>query len=206
MSRRRPDSPPTIPPREELIAIGIIRKAHGVHGEASTESLTDSIERFDEIEHAFLVSPDDSEIMPVTIEAARAHAGRALLQFAEITSPEELRDYYNWTVEVHESNARELAEDEYFLHDLIGLEMVTPDGTSLGKVSEVNESGGGLLLTVKPERGKPFDVPFAADLCKEINLGERKIVAELPAGLTDLDALDDDGSGAPKQPKKPKRG
>lgn len=193
MSRRSAGGARPIPPRDELIAIGVIRKAHGVHGEASTESLSDSLERFGEIEHAFLVSPDETRIEPVTIESSRVHVGRALVQFKEITSPEALRDYYNWTVEIHQSDARELGEDEYFLHDLVGLDMVAPDGTEIGKVVEVNEAGGGLLLTVKPQGGKPFDVPFVADICSDISLEQKRIVAELPLGLANLDDVEETG-------------
>lgn len=202
MSRRSSDSSPAVPPRDQLIAIGIIRKAHGVHGEASTEPLTDSPERFDEIEHVYLVSPDESQIKAATIEASRAHLGRALIQFKEISSPEELRDYYNWTIEIHESEARKLDENEYFLHDLVGLAMVTPEGVPIGRVTDVNEGGGGLMLTVEPASGKPFDVPFAAGICTEIDIEQKRIVAELPAGLANLDEVEETGEAEKPQKKR----
>ncbi|HEX6159804.1 MAG TPA: ribosome maturation factor RimM, partial [Thermoanaerobaculia bacterium] len=105
----------------ERIALGILRKAHGVRGEASIEPWTDSLERFHQIESVTLVAPDEAKTRETRVEAVRDHAGRALIKFAGLDSPEALREFYGWTVEIPEKDARALEEDEYFLHDLVGL-------------------------------------------------------------------------------------
>ena len=173
----------------ERIAIGIIRKAHGVRGEASVEPWTDSLDRFDELESVTLVAPDDAQMREVAVESVRIHAGRALLKFATIDSPEEIQTLHNWTVEIPEDEARELDEDEYFLHDLIGLTLVDAEGRERGVVTETYEGGGGILLNVKRPDGKEFELPFAADLCTEIDLEAKRMTVALPEGLDDLDAV-----------------
>ena len=172
------------------IAIGIIRKAHGVRGEASVEPWTDVAGRFDDLEDVTLVSPDESETRPAEIESVRAHAGRVLLKFAGIETPEEVQLLHNWTVEIPEDEARTLDEDEYFLHDLAGLTLVDAEGRERGVVVEAYEGGGGVLLNVRRADGREFEVPFAADLCTEIDLAAKRIVVSLPEGLDDLDAVD----------------
>src|SRR5437763_1774358 len=121
----------------DRIALGIIRKAHGVRGEASVEAWSDSPERFAEVSAVTLVSPDESSTRDAVIETVRIHAGRALVKFAGIDSPEEVQLLQNWTVEVPSSEARKLDADEYFLHDLIGLTLIDDAGTPRGKVIEI---------------------------------------------------------------------
>jgi 16S rRNA processing protein RimM len=173
------------------IAIGILRKAHGVRGEASIEPWTDSLDRFDELETVTLVSPDEKQTRDVAIESSRAHAGRALVKFSGIESPEEVQRLQNWTIEIPEEQARALDEDEYFIHDLIGLTLFDAEGVNRGVVTDVIEGGGGLLLNVRRPDGKEFELPFAADLCTEIDVKAKKMVVALPEGLDDLDSIAD---------------
>ena len=175
----------------DRIAVGVIRKAHGVRGEASVEPWTDSAERFEELDAVTLVSPDESQTREVRIEGVRAHGERALVKFAGIETPEDVQTLHNWTVEIPEDQARELGEDEYFLHDLVGLSLIDGEGRDRGVVTEVIEGGGGLLLTVRRADGATFELPFAADLCTKIDLETKQIVVQIPEGLDDLDAATD---------------
>lgn len=173
----------------DRIAVGVIRKAHGVRGEASVEPWTDSAERFAELESVTLVAPDESLTKEVRIEAVREHGERALVKFAGIETPEEVQALQNWTIEIPEDEARALEEDEYFLHDLVGLTLFDANGVARGVVTEVLQGGGGLLLQVKRADGREFELPFAADLCTEINIPEKRMVVALPEGLDDLDSV-----------------
>lgn len=174
----------------DRIAVGVIRKPHGIRGEASIEPWTASLDRFTELSAVTLVSPDDKQLRPLTIESARVHAGRALVKFSGIESPDEIRDLQNWTLEIPESEARELEDDEYFLHDLAGLVLVDGEGRERGVVKEAYEGGGGILLRVKGPRGT-FEVPFAAAICTNIDIAAKRITVNLPEGLDDLDHVED---------------
>jgi 16S rRNA processing protein RimM len=172
-----------MPETSGRIAIGVIRKAHGVRGEASVEPWTDFIERFDEISKVTLVSPDESDTRDTTIESWRPHRERALIKFAGITTPEEVQQLKAWTIEIPENQARPLKANEYFLHDLVGLHLIDARGHDRGEVLEAYEGGGGILLNVKRRDGKTYEVPFAEAICTEIKLKEKKIVVDLPEGI-----------------------
>jgi 16S rRNA processing protein RimM len=169
----------------DRIAVGVIRKPHGVHGEASVEPWTDSPDRFTELHAVTLVSPDESSTRPATIESSRAHAGRALVKFAGIGTPEEIAGLRDWTVEIEEHEARKLEENEYFLHDLVGRTLVDAEGRERGKVVDTEEGAGGVLLNVERD-GHRYDVPFAAEICTEIDLARKRIVVNLPDGLDEV--------------------
>jgi len=168
----------------DRIALGIIRKAHGVRGEASVEAWSDSPERFTDLRTVTLVSPDD-QTREATIEGVRIHAGRALVKFVGIESPEDVRGVQNWTVEIPAADARELDADEYFLHDLVGLTLTDAEGRVRGKVAEVEETAGGILLVVDGPKRR-FDVPFASEICTKVDLEAKTIAVRLPEGIEDL--------------------
>lgn len=182
-----PTPPRGASPEEELIALGIIRKPHGIRGEASVEPWTDSADRFSELRDVLLVSPDATEKQPARIASVRPHGERALVRFAGIESPEAVADYQNWTIEIPISEARSLQDDEYFLHDLSGLEVRDAADRMIGQTTGVTEGGGGILLTVLRPDGKTFDLPFVADFCKNVDLAARRLTVDLPAGLETLD-------------------
>jgi 16S rRNA processing protein RimM len=169
----------------DRIAVGVIRKPHGVRGEASVELWTDSADRFNELRDVTLVSPDESSTRPATIENARAHLGRALVKFAGIGTPEEVALLRDWTIEIAESEARQLDQGEYFLHDLVGLTLVDAGGRERGRVVGTEEGAGGVLLNVE-RAGRRFDVPFAAEICREIDLAKKRIIVNLPEGLDEI--------------------
>jgi 16S rRNA processing protein RimM len=165
------------------IALGVIRKAHGIHGEASVEPWTDSAGRFDELSKVTLVSPDEATTREVTIESSRGHGDRALVKFAEIGTPEEVQQLRGWTIEIPESEARALKADEYFIHDLVGLHLIDSGGSDRGQVIDAYEGGGGILLNVRRSDGKTYEVPFAESICTQIDVPGRKIVVDLPEGI-----------------------
>jgi 16S rRNA processing protein RimM len=173
------------------IAVGVIRRAHGVRGEASVEPWTDSIDRFEDLQGVTLVSADEKQTRETSVESVRIHAGRALVKFAGIDTPEEVRLLAGWTVEIGEEEALSPGDGEYFLHDLAGLTLVDPEGRERGIVLEAYEGGGGILLNVKRGDGKEFELPFAAALCTQIDLAARRIVVSLPEGIEDLDAVEE---------------
>lgn len=178
-----------IPPEDELIGVGIIRKAHGIRGEANVDLLTDSTDRFSELSDIILVSPDRQTLKPANIDSTRTHAGRVLVHFAGINTPEEIRALQSWSIEIREDQLRHLEADQYFIHDLVGLKVVDLAGKPIGVTMEAREAGGGVLLTVKSADGTSFEMPFAASICTEIDTKRKRLVVDLPEGLADLDRV-----------------
>ncbi|MGK2856122.1 MAG: ribosome maturation factor RimM [Thermoanaerobaculia bacterium] len=184
---------------DRLVLLGVIRRPHGVRGEASVEMLTDDPSRLSELDSVFLVSPRRDEILPAKIIGCRVHKGRALALFDLFKTPEAVAEHRDWTVEIPEDESRELEADEYFIHDLIGLEVRDAAGRSIGRVSEALESSVQLLLRVERVSGGSFEMPFAEALVRSIDLEAKLLVVELPAGL---ETLNDPEPPKPKQRKR----
>lgn len=75
----------------------------------------------------------------------------------------------------------ELAADSYYVHDLVGCQVEDEHGAALGEVVAVIRGPQDLL---EIERGgRRSLVPMARDLLKEIDVRQRRIVIDVPAGL-----------------------
>ncbi len=72
-------------------------------------------------------------------------------------------------------------EDEFYLADLIGLQIETADGKLLGKVRTVQDFGAGDLLEVQPPQGATWWLPFTREAVPEVRIAEGKLIASPPA-------------------------
>jgi len=72
-------------------------------------------------------------------------------------------------------------EDEFYVTDLIGLSVVTPDGAPLGTIRAVQDFGAGDLLEITPpEGGATWYLPFTREAVPEVRIAERTIIAVRP--------------------------
>lgn len=168
-----------------MIALGVIRKPHGVRGEASVEPWTNDAQRFEEVKRVTLVSPDEATTRETTIASARVHGGRVLVAFDGIDTPEAVRELANWTIEIPDEEARTLDAGEYFLHDLVGMQLVDAEGTPRGEVIDAYDGGGGVLLRVRHGAAE-FEVPFAVDICTSIDISAKRMIVDIPEGLDEI--------------------
>jgi len=83
-----------------------------------------------------------------------------------------------------------LPEGEYYWYQLIGCRVEGKDGSPIGRVREILETGAHDVLVVEDDRGRRHLIPAAAQLVEEIDIEADRIVVELPPGLLDapLDA------------------
>jgi len=71
-------------------------------------------------------------------------------------------------------------DDEYYLADLIGMAVVTPQGEPLGVVRTVHDFGAGDLLEIQPPQGASWWLPFTKDAVPDVRLADRTLVAVRP--------------------------
>lgn len=169
---------------DDLVAIARIVKPRGIKGEVMADILTDFPERFDDLETVTAVMPDAS-LRELTIEDHWFQSGRIVLKFEGIDSIELGETLRGAEICVDEAEAVELDESEYFDWQLAECVVETIDGMPLGKVAEVMRTGGTEILVVKGG-SKEYLIPFAETICVEVDIDNKKIVVDPPAGLLDF--------------------
>ena len=169
--------------QQGYIAVGQIVGPHGIRGEVKVEPLTDFPERFKKGARIFLgTATDSSEVAPIEIAAARPHQGRWLVMFSQVkdrNAAEALRDRY---LLIPAADAMPLGEHENYVHDLIGLEVVTTDGAALGRIAEILFTPANDVYVVRGPRGEVL-IPATRDVILSVDLPNHLMAVALPEGL-----------------------
>ncbi|MFG2910678.1 ribosome maturation factor RimM [Kitasatospora sp. NPDC048286] len=166
------------------LVVGRIGRAHGIRGDVSVEVRTDEPEL--RLGPGAVVLTDPASVGPLTVESGRVHSGRLLLRFAGVkdrNAAEALRG----TVLISEVDPEESPEDpeEYYDHQLVGLDVVLLDGTLVGELTEVVHLPYQDLLTVKKADGTEVLVPFVSQIVPTVDLENQRAVITPPPGLID---------------------
>ena len=184
------------------VVVARVGRPHGVRGEVSVEVRTDEPERrFGDGAALDLRQaggrPPAGAPSRLTVTGSRTHQDRLLLTFAEVgdrSDAEALRGALLVT-----DVAGQVPEDpeEFYDHQLVGLAVVTLEGTPAGTVAEVVHTGAQDLLVVRRSGREDALVPFVAALVPEVDLAAgRVVVADRPGLLEDVpDEPADDVSG-----------
>lgn len=174
----------------EFVVVGHINKAHGTKGELFVWPLTDRPESvFVEAARLHLGDKDGNRIrIPATVldvEGVRAFQKGFLVCFRGIedrTTAEGLLDQY--LITPFEPPADRKA-DEYYYHELLGLEVATATGEALGSVREVFEMAPDHMLDVEGPRGSIL-IPLNQRIVSSVDLGAGRITIDPPPGFLEL--------------------
>jgi 16S rRNA processing protein RimM len=166
------------------LVVGRIGRAHGIKGEVTVEVRTDEPET--RLAPGAVLATDPASTGPLTIETGRVHSGRLLLRFEGVrdrNAAEALRN----TLLIAEVDPEEMPEDpeEFYDHQLVDLDVVTVDGTEVGRIAEVAHLPYHDLLVVARKGGGEVMIPFVAEIVPEIDLEEQRAVIDPPPGLID---------------------
>ena len=173
------NSQPVDPNDLEYLVIGQITKPHGVRGEVRVMPHTDLPERFTWLEAVFV---GDTNGEPVAVEHARLHKTMVLLKLAGVNGRDAAEALRDKLLYVSELEAIPLDEDEYFLFELEGMEVVTDDGRILGTLIEVLETKANNVFVVRGENGEVL-LPDTEEVIQEIDFENGRIHVNLLPGL-----------------------
>ena len=173
----RSGSPKTGEP--EFLAVGRLRKPHGVRGEMSMEVHTDFPERFN-VGKVMFVGQDRQ---PFTIRSVRKHNQLLLIAFEGVEDREEAGVLRNRWVFVRTQDRPELPEGEYYHHQILGLAVQTTQGRDLGNVVEILMTGANDVLIVKDVTQREVLLPVTDEVITQVDLTEGVVIVRLLPGL-----------------------
>jgi 16S rRNA processing protein RimM len=165
---------------EELIKIGQITSPHGVQGEVKVFPLTDFPERFKTLRQV-LLGPD---ARPVGIRLKGTLKNLIILQIDGVDDRDQAEKLRLQYLQVPKSEVHPLPEGHYYVFDLVGLDVVDPEGNPLGKLVDVtSESPAHDIFVVETAPRKRYMVPAVKTFVKEIDLAGGKVVIQPIPGL-----------------------
>jgi 16S rRNA processing protein RimM len=166
------------------LVVGRVGRAHGIKGEVTVEVRTDEPEL--RLGAGAVLATEPASAGPLTIESGRVHSGRLLLRFEGVSDRNAAEALRN-TLLIAEVDPDETPEDpeEFYDHQLIDLDVVTSDGTEVGRIAEISHLPYQDLLVVRRPDGSDFMVPFVTEIVPEIDLEQQRAVITPPPGLLD---------------------
>lgn len=167
-----------------LLVVGRIGRAHGLRGEVLVDVRTDSPEL--RLAPGAVLGTDPGPAGPLTVQAGRVHSGRLLLHFdgvSDRTAAEALRGVL-LLADVDPDDVPD-DEDEWYDHQLVGLDAFSADGAAIGEVRQVLHLPGHDVLAVTRPDGTEVLIPFVTEIVPEVDLVGNRIVVTAPAGLID---------------------
>jgi 16S rRNA processing protein RimM len=169
------------------LVVGRVVKAHGVTGEVVVEIRTDDPDiRFTPGSSLRGRPSRGGPESRYVVESSREHSGRLLVRLDGVAD-RSAADALRGTLFVVDSEELPPIEDpdEFYDHQLEGLQVVTTTGTAVGSVAEVLHTAAGELLSVRTEEGEVL-VPFVSAIVTSVSLADQTIEIDPPEGLLEL--------------------
>ncbi len=162
---------------QRLILVGRVAGAFGVKGEVKITSYTDDPAAL--VRYRDLMREDGSP--GLTLTGGRPHKGALVGRAKEIATREEAEALRGLALYIARDALPAPAEDEFYLADLIGLQVVDPAGAGIGRIKSVQNFGAGDLLEIAPESGPTWWLPFTKEAVPEVRIADGVVVAVRPA-------------------------
>ena len=162
---------------DDLIQVGRVAGAFGVRGEVRITSFTG--EPLALLDYKTLVREDGSP--GLTLTSGRAAKGGVVVRAKEVETRDQAEALRGLKLYIPRDRLPEPEEDEFYVTDLIGLALQTPDGEALGTIRSVQDFGAGDLLEVQPpEGGATWYLPFTREAVPEVRIADGVVVAVKP--------------------------
>ncbi len=165
-----------VPP--DSLIVGRILAPWSIRGEVKVEVLTDFPERFAPRKVVYL------NTSPLEIESCRYHKHHLILKLVTIDSIEAAEKLRGQDLTIPSSELYALPEGQYYTFQLIGLKVVTTEGQTLGRVTDIMSTASNDVYIVEGKRGEIL-IPAIEDVVKSIDLKKGKMVIEAIEGLLD---------------------
>lgn len=166
---------------EDLLQVGILSSTHGVRGEIKVFPTTDDVKRFKKNKEYILGTKNGN--IDVMVESVKFFKQFVILKFEGIDTLDDILAYKGCSLYVNRAHAVKLQKDEYFIADLIGMEVFDEEDNYIGKLTDVLETGANDVYEITTEDDKTYLFPAIKECIKKVDMDNRKITAYVMPGL-----------------------
>lgn len=165
---------------EQYLEIGKVVSTHGLRGELRVDPWCDSPQFLCQFKTLYLKKGETKLSV-----SSRPHKTIAIVKAKGIDTIEEAEKLRGRVLYINRSDAR-LAPGEYFIQDLMGLDVIDIDTSkSYGKITDVLKTGANDVYQVTDEKKKEYLIPVIDDVVKEIDINGSKVLIKPLKGIFD---------------------
>ncbi len=166
---------------DDLIEAGAIRRPHGIKGEVVIDLARDLIDIVTE-SLEFKATGRRGGERTLTVERARGHRDRRIVQFQGVNTVEDAEALRGWSIWLTREQIGPLAEDRWFVTDIVGIDVYTDGDEYLGKLTEVMYMPANDVYVVRNGE-KEILLPVIDDVVISVDIDSGRMVVHLMEGL-----------------------
>ena len=166
---------------EDLLRVGVIANTHGIRGEVKVFPTTDEKERFKDLKKVILDMGKEQKVLE--IQSVRFFKNLVILKFKGIDNINDIEMYKGKDLLVTREDAVPLEEGEYFIADLLDLDVYSDEDEKIGVLYDVMQTGANDVYVVKTEEGKEILLPAIDECILDIDLEESRMTVHIMEGL-----------------------
>lgn len=166
---------------DDLLLIGTIVAPFGVKGQMKLKSISDRPDHISRHVRDLFIGKDRA---PFILARLHEHKpGLLIMSLRGVDTREAAEDLRGAEVYIREREAAPLAAGEYFLHQLPGIQVLTEDGTVIGTVKEVLETGANEVLLVSRPGQSEVLIPLVSAIVTTLDIPGGKAIIRPIEGL-----------------------
>jgi len=166
---------------EDRLRVGVITSPHGIHGEVKIFPTTDDPERFKKLKNV-IIDTKKAQI-PMEISGIKFFKNMVIATLSGIEDRTQAEKYRSADILIEREDALPLAEDEYYICDIIGFTVTSDEGNRLGMLDDVLTTSANDVYIVKTDEGKEILIPAIRDCIISIDMDSKNIVVHLLKGM-----------------------
>lgn len=165
-----------------FIAIGRIRRPHGVCGHVLSEILPQFHEKVQPGKRFYLGNNHKEFVLS---EFRKHHRG-LILAFIGFNDPEQVGYLRNEIIYITSDDAPPLNSDEYYHSELLGISIFDTSRGFIGQLSEIITTGANDVYVLINPDGKEVLIPALLSIIKSVDKTTRKMFITLPPDLAEF--------------------
>ena len=166
---------------EDFFQVGIVTSPHGVRGEMKVFPTTDDARRFKRLKE--VIADTGKERITLEIEGVKFFKNLVIIKFRGIDSCDEAEKYRKTSLLVSRENAVRLSRDEYFIADVIGLTVQNEEGSEIGVLKDVMETGANDVYVIELHDGRELLLPAIRQCVLQVDVKAGFIRIHILEGL-----------------------
>ena len=165
---------------EQFLQVGVISSTHGIRGEVKVFPTTDDAARFKKLKKVLLDT--GKERLELEVQSVKFFKQFVIVKFRGIDNINDIEMYKGKCLLVPREDAVRLEKDEYYIADLLGMDVFTEDG-HFGVLKDVMETGANEVYVIDSDAHGEVLVPAIRQCILDVDVEERKMMIRLMDGL-----------------------
>ena len=163
-----------------MYLIGIILKPQGIKGEVKVKSISPDPNRFNSLNEVNII---DNKSQTYLIRTVRISNGFVYLKFDGINSRNDAELLRGKEIFIPESQLIDLESNEYFVHDLIGCNVLDEKRQLIGEIIDIMQQSSNDIYVIRDQNNQEQLIPAIKDVIRSVDISKKEIVIHVMEGL-----------------------